>query len=61
MLRDVGCPKEVNDFITGHDQGDVSSKYGVGPSVSVRHEWLEKIHFDFLPSKIDYSKLPQSN
>ena len=61
MLRDVGCPKEVNDFITGHGEGDVASKYGVGPSVSVRHEWLEKIHFDFLPSEIDYSKIPQSN
>ena len=60
MLRDVGCPKEVNDFITGHGEGDVASKYGVGPSVSVRHEWLEKIHFDFLPSEIDYSKIPQS-
>ena len=56
MLRDVGCPKEINDFITGQGQGDVASKYGVGPSIVVRHQWLSKINFDFLPAKINYDK-----
>lgn len=38
LLRDVGVSKEVNDFITGHDQGDVAGKYGAGVSLRVRYE-----------------------
>ena len=41
---------------TCHGQGDVASKYGVGPSIVVRHQWLSKINFDFLPAKINYDK-----
>jgi integrase len=49
LLRDVGVSKEVNDFITGHDQGDQAGDYGKGPSLKVRldavnsvdHPWLK--------------------
>lgn len=48
LLRDAGVSKEVNDFITGHSQGDEAGKYGSGPSLetkyhavnSVDHPWL---------------------
>jgi len=40
--------KEIQDFITGHGQGDAAGKYGHGPSIktrydciiAVRHPWL---------------------
>lgn len=49
LLRDAGVSKEVNDFITGHSQGDEAGKYGTGPSLetkyqavnSVNHPWLK--------------------
>lgn len=49
LLRDAGVSKEVNDFITGHSQGDEAGKYGSGPSLeskykavnAVDHPWLE--------------------
>ncbi len=49
LMRDADVSKEVNDFITGHAQGDVASSYGSGPSLkvrakainSVKHPWLE--------------------
>lgn len=48
LLRDADISKEVNDFITGHSQGDEAGKYGSGPSLvtkykavnSVDHPWL---------------------
>lgn len=51
MLRDAGVSKEVNDFITGHDSGDVAGKYGTGPSLRVRMEAIEKLSFPFLKHK----------
>lgn len=41
-LRDEEVPKETNDFITGHGEGDVSGKYGSGPSLRVRKEALDR-------------------
>lgn len=48
MLRDAGVSKEINDFITGHDEGDVAGKYGVGPSLKVRKEAIERLRFPYL-------------
>ena len=50
LLRDIAT-KEINDFITGHSQGDVAGdRYGDGPSMQKRlealnavdHPWLQK-------------------
>ena len=48
MLRDAGVPKDINDFLTGHQGGDVASKYGTGHSLKVRSEAIEKLDFGFL-------------
>ncbi|SMX23644.1 DUF6538 domain-containing protein [Boseongicola aestuarii] len=45
-LRDADVSKETNDFITGHGTGDVSGKYGVGPSLKVRKAALDKPNWD---------------
>jgi integrase len=42
MLRDKGVSKELNDYITGHAQGDVASSYDSGHSIEVRYEALNK-------------------
>jgi hypothetical protein len=42
-MRDAGVTKEVNDFITGHGQGDVASGYGAGPSLKVRAEAINSV------------------
>jgi integrase len=38
LNRDAGVSKEIQDFITGHAQGDVASSYGQGPSIKTRYE-----------------------
>lgn len=48
MLRDAGVAKEINDFITGHDAGDVAGSYGSGPSLKVRRDAMERLSFPFL-------------
>ena len=48
MLRDVGVSKEINDYITGHSQGDVASQYGSGPSIKLRYEALNKVKHPYL-------------
>ena len=48
MLRDVGVSKEINDYITGHSQGDVASQYGSGPSITLRYEALNKVKHPYL-------------
>lgn len=48
MLRDAGVSKEVNDFITGHSHGDVAGSYGVGPSLRVRYDALQRCDFRFI-------------
>ena len=43
LLRDKGVSKELNDYITGHGQGDVGGdRYGEGHSVELRYEALNK-------------------
>ncbi|WP_223427924.1 DUF6538 domain-containing protein [Tateyamaria pelophila] len=48
LLRDVGTPTEVNNYITGHSSGDVAGTYGTGPSLEVRYEWLLKVNHPWL-------------
>ena len=50
MMRDVGCPEDVHDWITGHGAGDVNKGYGRGPSLSVRHNWVSKLDLGFIGS-----------
>lgn len=41
LLRDNGVSKELNDYITGHGQGDVAgNKYGAGHDIKHRYEAL---------------------
>ena len=50
LLRDADVTKEINDFYTGHGQGDASSKSYGAISVpkrfeainAVRHPWLKR-------------------
>jgi integrase len=48
LLRDAGAPAEVNNFITGHSSGDVAGKYGKGPSLKVRYDYLLKVDHEWL-------------
>jgi integrase len=48
LLRDADVSKEVNDFITGHGQGDVASKYGSGPSTEVRYQAIASVKHPWL-------------
>ena len=51
LLRDADVTKEINDFYTGHGQGDASSKSYGAISVpkrfeainAVRHPWLKRV------------------
>ena len=42
-LRELEVSKELNDFITGHAQGDVGGRYGEGPSLKKRAEVIDRI------------------
>ena len=42
-LRELEVSKELNDFITGHAQGDVGGRYGEGPSLKKRSEVIDRI------------------
>ena len=48
MLRNSGVSKEINDFITGHSQGDSASSYGSGPSISVRYDAIKDLDLSFM-------------
>ena len=48
LIRDAGVSKEINDFITGHAQGDVAGRYGSGPSLASRSEVLNQIKHPWL-------------
>jgi len=47
-LRELEVSKELNDFITGHAQGDVGGKYGEGPSLKKRVEVINRIQLPYL-------------
>ena len=38
LCRDTIVSKEIQDFITGHAQGDVAGNYGNGPSITTRYD-----------------------
>lgn len=42
-LRDVECPKPINDALTGHMSQDVGDSYGHGYSLAVKQKWLSRI------------------
>ena len=48
MLRDLGVSKEINDYITGHSQGDVASQYGAGPNIKKRYEALNGLSHPYI-------------
>jgi hypothetical protein len=48
FVRDLDVSKEINDFITGHAQGDVAGKYGSGPSIAKRAEVMDRIKHPYL-------------
>lgn len=50
FLREKDVPKEINDYITGHGQGDVASMYGDGPSLRKRQEIIDSIEHPWLKS-----------
>ena len=49
LLRDVGVSKELNNYITGHGQGDVGGdRYGKGHSIAIRYEALNKVEHPWI-------------
>lgn len=38
-LRDVQCPRDINQAITGHGKKDTGDKYGDGYNLKVKAEW----------------------
>ena len=50
LLRDAGVTKEVNDFITGHSQGDEAGKYGSGPSLETKYRAVNAVNHPWLSS-----------
>ena len=42
LLRDVQCPKDISDAITGHGTKDTGDGYGQGHNLRVKSEWLGK-------------------
>ena len=48
LLRDLEVSKELNDYITGHGQGDVAGEYGIGPSLAKRLEIINRIEHPWL-------------
>lgn len=42
LLRDVQCPKDISDSITGHGTKDTGDGYGEGHSLKVKAEWLAR-------------------
>ena len=48
LSRDAGVSKEIQDFITGHGQGDVAGKYGHGPSIKTRYHCIMSVEHPWL-------------
>ena len=53
LVREADVSKEINDFITGHAQGDVAGKYGSGPTIAKRLEVINSLqHLSRFPSNL---------
>ena len=48
LVRELEVSKEINDFITGHAQGDVAGKYGSGPSMAKRLDVIDRVQHPWL-------------
>lgn len=48
LARDAGVSEEMHKFITGHGAGDVSGRYGIGPSLKKRHEAIMSMSFPWI-------------
>lgn len=48
LARDAGISEEIHKFITGHSAGDVSGKYGIGPSLKTRYDAIMSIPFTWI-------------
>lgn len=48
LARDAGISEEIHKFITGHSAGDVSGKYGHGPSLKTRYDAIVSIPFPWI-------------
>ena len=48
LCRDAGVSKEIQDFITGHGQGDAAGKYGQGPSITTRYDSIMAVKHPWL-------------
>ncbi|MDE3240348.1 MAG: hypothetical protein KGN33_15420 [Paracoccaceae bacterium] len=48
LVRSLQVTKEINDFITGHAQGDVAGEYGEGPAMQVRLQILNAVKHPWL-------------
>ena len=48
LSRDASVSKEVQDFITGHAQGDVAGSYGQGPSITTRYDSIMAVKHPWL-------------
>lgn len=48
LARDAGISEEIHKFITGHSAGDVSGKYGHGPSLKTRYDAIMSIPFPWI-------------
>ena len=48
LARDAGISEEIHKFITGHSAGDVSGKYGIGPSLKTRYDAIMSIPFPWI-------------
>ena len=48
LARDAGISEEIHKFITGHSAGDVSGKYGIGPSLKKRYDAIMSIPFPWI-------------
>lgn len=42
-LREVGCPKDLHDRITGHATQDVGDDYGRSQLLQLQRDWLDKV------------------
>lgn len=58
-LRDVGCPKDIRDAIQGHASNDIAENYGLGHSLGVMREWMDRALANLLPVR-DPPKLTDS-
>jgi integrase len=48
--RRAGVPRDVHDALTGHSDGAVSSRYGLGFPMETLHEWINRIEYDGVPT-----------